>query len=591
MIRRSNDGDANEQSPLLSPRSSADVRSPSKVPSQLSDDDWQANRHLESKSSWFMFLLTLGGIGLQMGWAVEMSNGSPYLISLGLNKALLALVWIAGPLTGVLVQPVVGIKSDRSRIRWGKRRPYIVGGTIGTVLALMILAWTREIVGGFLGIFGVDRESRGVAITVMAFATLAIYILDFAINVFQAALRAFIVDCAPPHQQETANAWVSRMNGVGNIIGMLCGTINLPKLFPFLGQTQFKGLCAIASIFMAATVTISCATIQERDPTTEGEPIAMQGILSFWKDLLHAVRRLPPQIVKVCQVQFMAWLGWFPFLFYTTTYIAEIYVEPFFEENPNMSEEEVNRLWEQGTRRGSRALFAFAITTFLASVFLPFIITPTYETPVPTPIPTTPLTPTASASSHWNNSIHPSRQAPTLERFNTTMRAVLSRLRIPSLTIRRTWLISHLLFTVCMWLTFVVRGVGSASFLVALIGIPWAVTQWVPFALISAEISRRDAIRRGRLRAPPTRDGALLAAGEDDAADQAGVVLGIHNVAISAPQVIATLISSVIFKVLQKPRGVPGDESVAWCLRFGGLCAIGAAYLASRVGSAEEDEE
>lgn len=107
----------------------------------------------------------------------------PYLLSLGLNKALLALVWIAGPLSGVLVQPYVGIKSDRCRSKLGKRRPFIIGGTIATIISLMILAWTREIVSGFLGIFGADPNSHGVAVSVMLFAVVFIYILDFAINV------------------------------------------------------------------------------------------------------------------------------------------------------------------------------------------------------------------------------------------------------------------------------------------------------------------------------------------------------------------------------------------------------------------------
>jgi len=75
-----------------------------------------------------------------------------------------------------------------------------------------------------------------------------------------------------------------------------------------------------------------------------------------------------------------------------------------------------------------------------------------------------------------------------------------------------------------------------------------------------------------------------LASGESDEADQAGVILGIHNVAISAPQVIATLVSSLIFRAMARPRGVPGDNSVAWCLRFGGLCAVVAAVLTARVG-------
>jgi solute carrier family 45 protein 1/2/4 len=156
------------------------------------------------------------------------------------------------------------------------------------------------------------------------------------------------------------------------------------------------------------------------------------------------------------------------------------------------------------------------------------------------------------------------------------------------LTLRRAWLLSHVMFAVCMLLTFFVRGVFMATLLVGLVGLPWAITCWAPFALIASEISKRDAIRRGLIQAPPTLDGQILAANEDDSADQAGVVLGIHNVAVSAPQVIATLISSAIFKWLSKPRGTPGDESVAWCMRFGGICALVAAWLTMRVG---EDKE
>ena len=96
---------------------------------------------------------------------------------------MLALVWIAGPLSGVIVQPYVGIKSDRCRSRIGKRRPFIIGGAITTIIALMVLAWTRELVVGFLGIFGVDPQSKGVRVTVMLFATVFVYMLDFAINV------------------------------------------------------------------------------------------------------------------------------------------------------------------------------------------------------------------------------------------------------------------------------------------------------------------------------------------------------------------------------------------------------------------------
>jgi solute carrier family 45 protein 1/2/4 len=94
----------------------------------------------------------------------------------------MALVWIAGPLSGSLVQPYIGIRSDNCRLSWGKRKPFMLGGTVATILSLLSLAWAREIVGGFIGLFGLKRESEFVKISIIIFAVLFVYILDFAIN-------------------------------------------------------------------------------------------------------------------------------------------------------------------------------------------------------------------------------------------------------------------------------------------------------------------------------------------------------------------------------------------------------------------------
>jgi hypothetical protein len=96
----------------------------------------------------------------------------------------------------MLVQPYVGMKSDNCRISWGKRRPFIVGGAVATIVSLMVLAWAKEIVTGTLGLFGLDSESWGVRVTVMVFAVLFVYVLDFAINVSKCLLRS--VSCAVP---------------------------------------------------------------------------------------------------------------------------------------------------------------------------------------------------------------------------------------------------------------------------------------------------------------------------------------------------------------------------------------------------------
>jgi solute carrier family 45 protein 1/2/4 len=166
-----------EQSPLLSPTEHEEEEGLIEGGVLDSHDDFT-----ETKNIWYMILLTISIGGLQLAWAVELSNGTPYLLSLGLSKALMALVWIAGPLSGAIVQPYIGILSDNCRSKWGKRTPFMVTGGIATILSLLALAWVREIVGGCLGLFGANPESKGVKNTIIFVAVICIYVLDFAIN-------------------------------------------------------------------------------------------------------------------------------------------------------------------------------------------------------------------------------------------------------------------------------------------------------------------------------------------------------------------------------------------------------------------------
>ena len=99
-----------------------------------------------------------------------------------MSKSLLALVWIAGPLSGTLVQPYVGIMSDNCRLSWGKRKPFMLAGAAATMVSLVALAWAREIVSGILSLFGAEATSHGVKVTAITFAIVFVYILDFSIN-------------------------------------------------------------------------------------------------------------------------------------------------------------------------------------------------------------------------------------------------------------------------------------------------------------------------------------------------------------------------------------------------------------------------
>jgi len=101
---------------------------------------------------------------------------TPYLLSLGLTKSRTSLVWVAGPLSGLIMAPLVGVLADRSRSKYGRRRPFMVLGSVLVALFLLVLGWTKEIVGHFVA------EGDFSKTCTIFLAVLAIYGVDFAIN-------------------------------------------------------------------------------------------------------------------------------------------------------------------------------------------------------------------------------------------------------------------------------------------------------------------------------------------------------------------------------------------------------------------------
>lgn len=405
------------------------------------------------------------------------------------------------------------------------------------------------------------------------------------------------------------------MTGVGNVLGYIFGYLNLPRYFNFFGNTQFKVLVVIASIALSSTVLVSILAIKERNPQLDAPSKAdydSGGLLVFFKQVFISIKRLPPQTRKVCEIQFFHWIGWFPFLFYITTYIGQLYVNPYL--TPGLPDDEVERLWAKATRVGTLALLIYAITSFSSNIILPFLVVPTYKSQrtldesaefVRPITPTSPIG-TRSRGFPWDEAAYSRSQSnlsipaadghshmsnPVPSRSPGLAKQILTKIQIPGLTLRRAWLLSQLLFAFCTFSTFFISTPLAATIMTALVGISWSLTIWAPFALISAEISLRDEKRRRRHR-------ERLMGGDDDEddkkevdEDQAGIILGLHNVAVSAPQILATLISSAVFKALQKPRNVPGDVSVGWNLRIGGVAALVAAFITWRMKEPGEEED
>lgn len=152
-----------------------------------------------------------------------------------------------------------------------------------------------------------------------------IWALNISIQPVQAGMRALIVDSCPPKQQAQASAYASCVTGVGSIFGYVSGFVPLPQVLPWLGDTQFKGLCVIASVALGSTIAITCSAVDERRVSSKPDELRKQdGFLTVFRRIFTRLKTMPRTIKKVCLVQFFAWMGWFPFLFYITTYIGEL---------------------------------------------------------------------------------------------------------------------------------------------------------------------------------------------------------------------------------------------------------------------------
>lgn len=232
----------------------------------------------------------------------------------------MALVWIAGPLAGVVGQPYFGLCSDQCRISMGKRRPFILAGAIVTICSLMALAWVKEIIETMAWICGARTESNIVQAATLTAAALFVWTLNFSIQPLQCGFRALIIDTCSLEEVDAANAWASRMVGIGSLLGYGYSFLDLPCLLHSTTGAHFQRLSVFASCGLAVTVCLCCALVDEQDPN-ENEPLEedLKTTASKFKHIYACLFQLHPQVMMVFKVQFCSWVGWFSFMYYITT--------------------------------------------------------------------------------------------------------------------------------------------------------------------------------------------------------------------------------------------------------------------------------
>src|SRR5688572_23210823 len=159
-------------------------------------------------SFWEIWNMSFGFLGIQIGFALQNANVSRIFETLGARVEDIPILWIAAPVTGLLVQPVVGYFSDRTWNRLGRRRPYFLGGAILASLALVAMP---------------NSPALWVAAGVL-------WIMDASINITMEPFRAFVGDNLPSDQRAAGFAMQSFLIGTGAVVA---------SLLPWLLTTRF----------------------------------------------------------------------------------------------------------------------------------------------------------------------------------------------------------------------------------------------------------------------------------------------------------------------------------------------------------------
>src|SRR5215510_198334 len=144
-------------------------------------------------SFWQIWNMSFGFLGIQFGWGLQLANMSPIYKYLHAEESLLPYLWLAGPITGLIIQPIIGSMSDRTWNRLGRRRPYFLAGAILASIALFLMP---------------DSSALWMAATLL-------WILDASINISMEPFRAFVADKLNVNQRTAGFVMQSFFIGVG----------------------------------------------------------------------------------------------------------------------------------------------------------------------------------------------------------------------------------------------------------------------------------------------------------------------------------------------------------------------------------------
>ncbi len=255
--------------------------------------------------------MSVGFFGIQFGFALQNANVSRIFETLGAEIDKIGFLWIAAPITGLLVQPVIGYLSDRTwHPKWGRRRPFFFIGALFSAIALFLMPQS----------------------SVLWMAATLLWVLDASINISMEPFRAFVGDKLPSSQRTTGFAAQTFFIGLGAVIASL-----LPYIFTNyfnISNTAAPGVISdsvkysfyIGAVVFLVSVLWTVFTTKEFPPenieTWEQEKLKTKGLLNGIKEITTGIFKMPKTMMQLAIVQFFTWIAFFAMWIYTTSAVA-----------------------------------------------------------------------------------------------------------------------------------------------------------------------------------------------------------------------------------------------------------------------------
>lgn len=273
---------------------------------------------------WQVWNVSFGFLGVQFGFALQNANVSRVLSDLGADLHSLSLFWLAAPIMGLLVQPIVGAASDHTWNKFGRRKPYILGGALAATLGMLLM----------------PNASIFVAfIAPMLFGGMMLALMDGAFNVTMQPFRALVSDMVPSHQRTLGYSIQAFLINIGAVFGSI-----LPFLLTNvigLDNTAEKGHVAetvtwafyIGATALLGAVLWTCIRTKEYAPEdynrykgiTAAVPAPKASLSkrlgSFW----HLFINMPKTMRQLAVVQFFSWFSLFIMWVYSTPAITQYF--------------------------------------------------------------------------------------------------------------------------------------------------------------------------------------------------------------------------------------------------------------------------